>query len=136
MISEEKFLSYAKLKLHIDLPSVEETWLDGYESAKSNLDESKNPFPQGTTEYFHWQEGWWSGFYGEDPLFSLAGEVNSTAFRHDLTSVRLPSIESLVKNVWKNIQNHHWYIRAWHVMASAVGYLIIFELMDLLVYAE
>lgn len=64
-------LSLLKLRLHIEHPSVEESYVFGYEAAAAGLREEDNPFQQATREYEHWSEGWWAGFYGEPPLFSL-----------------------------------------------------------------
>ena len=59
------------LRFHIDHPSIEEAYCDGYESASAsaNVKEEDNPFKLGSIESDHWIEGWWAGFYGEPPLF-------------------------------------------------------------------
>ncbi len=75
MSQDNDILACSRLQLHLDKPDFEEVWLHGYESAFSNEDESVNPYHLGTREYQQWQDGWWAGFYEEDPLFSLAGEV-------------------------------------------------------------
>lgn len=64
-------LSMLKLKLNIEHPSVEESYVYGYEAAKAGIEEEDNPFTAKTREHAHWSDGWWAGFYGEEPLFSL-----------------------------------------------------------------
>ena len=57
---------------NINHPSLEECYCDGYACAKAEFDESANPFKKDSVEARHWSEGWWAGFYGEEPLFDLA----------------------------------------------------------------
>ncbi|MBB71748.1 MAG: transmission trait enhancer LetE [Legionellales bacterium] len=75
MKDNDNIIPFARLKHHIDVPNLEEVWLDGFESAQAELEEERNPYRQGSTEYFHWNEGWWAGFYEEEPLFDLAGNL-------------------------------------------------------------
>ncbi|KTC73883.1 transmission trait enhancer protein LetE [Legionella birminghamensis] len=63
---------YLRLRLNIDHPSLEECYVFGYECAVAELSEEENPYVEGTEEHNQWMEGWWAGFYGEEPLFSLA----------------------------------------------------------------
>ena len=64
-------LSMLKLKLNIEHPSVEESYVYGYEAAKAGVEEEDNPFGGMTRESEHWSEGWWAGFYGEEPVFPI-----------------------------------------------------------------
>lgn len=64
-------LPHIKLRLNIKHPSFEECYAYGYECATAQLLEEDNPYPLDTSEYEHWQNGWWDGFYGVKPLFSL-----------------------------------------------------------------
>jgi hypothetical protein len=57
------------LRLHLDYPSYEESYAFGYECAVKNLCEEENPYPVDSQEHAHWLEGWWAGFYAEEPLF-------------------------------------------------------------------
>ncbi|MBA2709086.1 MAG: transmission trait enhancer LetE [Tatlockia sp.] len=65
-----ELLSHIKLRFNIEHPSFEECYLDGYHCAKADISEEDNPFNKGSLEYEKWQDGWWAGFYGEEPLFS------------------------------------------------------------------
>ncbi len=64
-------LPHVKLRFNIDYPSLEESYVFGYECAFNDVAESENPFVIGTKEHEHWGDGWWAGFYGEEPAFSL-----------------------------------------------------------------
>ncbi|WP_131782641.1 transmission trait enhancer LetE [Legionella gresilensis] len=64
-------LPYIKLRFNIDHPDLEECYAYGYECAKAEIPEEENPYSIDTAEYEQWQEGWWAGFYGEEPLFSF-----------------------------------------------------------------
>ena len=66
-------LPYIRLDFNINHPSIEECYVDGYSAAMNEVEELRNPFKEGSAEARHWAEGWWAGFYGEEPLFTLAG---------------------------------------------------------------
>ncbi|OGV36624.1 MAG: hypothetical protein A3E88_03235 [Legionellales bacterium RIFCSPHIGHO2_12_FULL_35_11] len=68
-------LSHLKLKFNIDHPNVEESYSYGYESALASVPEDANPFAAGTLENEQWNDGWWAGFYGEQPLFLATDNV-------------------------------------------------------------
>ena len=64
-------LPHVRLDFNINHPALEECYVDGYASARALLDESENPFQADSVEALHWIEGWWAGFYGEEPLYDL-----------------------------------------------------------------
>ncbi|MGQ3891567.1 transmission trait enhancer LetE [Legionella sp. CNM-4043-24] len=64
-------LPHIKLRLNIDHPTFEECYAYGYECAVAEVAEEENPFAEGSEEHEQWAEGWWAGFYGEEPLFPL-----------------------------------------------------------------
>ncbi|MFI4918917.1 MAG: transmission trait enhancer LetE [Legionellales bacterium] len=65
-------LPHIKLRFNIDHPSDEECYLFGYECGLSEITEEDNPFQENSHEAELWLEGWWSGIYGETPLFALS----------------------------------------------------------------
>lgn len=67
-------LPHLRLQLNIKHPELEDCYVDGYECALAEIGEEENPFAENTPEHEHWQEGWWAGFYGEQPLFADAME--------------------------------------------------------------
>ena len=70
-------LADVKLRFTIEHPSFEECYAYGYECAAAELSEADNPFSPESRESEHWLEGWWAGFYGEQPLFEL-GDLDSS----------------------------------------------------------
>ena len=69
-------LPILKLRFNIEHPSIEESYLYGYDCANSGVEVEDNPFSAHTMEFEQWSEGWWAGFYNETPLFSLNESVN------------------------------------------------------------
>lgn len=60
-----------KLRFNIDHPTFEECYAYGYECALAEIGESENPYPANSKNSEQWVEGWWAGFYGEEPLYEL-----------------------------------------------------------------
>lgn len=73
-MNDTKMLPDIKLRFNIEHPSLEEAYVFGYECARSELGENENPFPADSLESEHWSNGWWAGFYDEEPAFVLDGE--------------------------------------------------------------
>ena len=75
MTTDESLVAEAKLLLEIDNPNYDEVWLEGYEESLADIEESANPYPEGSKEFEYWSEGWWAACYGEEPLFDYEGHV-------------------------------------------------------------
>ena len=71
-------LPHVKLRFNIEHPSYEECYIFGYECAISDVTEEDNPFAEGSQKSEQWLEGWWSGAYGEKPLFDLSNIEDET----------------------------------------------------------
>lgn len=69
MKTTEDMLPYVRLRFNIENPSYEDCYLEGYDSSKSDIDESYNPYEAMSAEAEQWSQGWWDQFYGEEPLF-------------------------------------------------------------------
>ena len=67
-------LSSMRIALHANNPDINDIWLEGYESANDDIDNDDNPYPTDSEAHYHWQEGWWAGFYHEEPVFSYSKE--------------------------------------------------------------
>ncbi len=74
-----ELLPHIKLRFNIEHPSFEECYAYGYECALAEMGEEENPFHAGSREFEQWQDGWWAGFYGEEPLFTLRDEAEPSA---------------------------------------------------------
>jgi len=66
-----ELLPHVKLRFNIEHPSIEECYVYGYECGKAEISEEENPYRAGSIENEHWLEGWWAGFYNDEPLFKL-----------------------------------------------------------------
>lgn len=81
------------LRFNIEHPNLEDCYAYGYECAQAEISEDDNPFRAGTQEHYQWTEGWWAGFYEEEPLFVLDQEgpakeaikdaANDTEYHHE-----------------------------------------------------
>ncbi len=60
-----------KLRLNITHPTYEDCYAYGYACAVASLELEANPYIIATRTAEQWEEGWWDGFYGNDPLFEL-----------------------------------------------------------------
>lgn len=79
MNTEQQILPHVRLQFHIQHPSLDDCWSEGYEYASTNMPEGDNPYKAGTSEHEYWQQGWWAGFYGEQPLFNTGGDLGDNS---------------------------------------------------------
>lgn len=70
-----ELLPLIKLRFNIEHPNFEDCYAFGYECALAEMNEEENPFRSGTRENEQWSDGWWAGFYGEEPLFEVAESI-------------------------------------------------------------
>lgn len=116
-------LAFSRLKLHVDKPDFEEVWLHGYESAFSDEDELMNPYDPESHEHQLWQDGWWAGFYEEDPLFSLAGEIYPEVKKAPETVAVAQQYHSPIKQRFQTILQ---------IMAALLAGFLLVEAVDLM----
>lgn len=83
-----------KLRFNIEHPNLEDCYVFGYQCAQNEVNEEENPFRDGTQEHEYWAEGWWAGFYGEEPIF----DVNSGLAEDEMT-----------ENAAANDQSYHYF---------------------------
>lgn len=114
-------LPHLKLHFNIDHPSLEECYVFGYECASADISEEENPFRTGSQESEHWLEGWWAGFYGEEPRYQLSdfSEISSSKEQHcaandQLYNENVSNIIALVLEITGII-----------AVSAAVGYQVI-----------
>ena len=76
MMSElTELLPHVRLHFDIHHPTLEECYLYGYECVCVGVTEEENPFSITSKEGEQWVEGWWAGFYGEEPMFNWEKDV-------------------------------------------------------------
>ncbi len=73
---------YLKLKFQLDNPNLEDCYLEGYKNALIDMTEDNNPFHQGSRESEQWLEGWWTGFYGNEPLYGFSKDELGERISH------------------------------------------------------
>lgn len=69
MSGHAELLPHIKFQFDLKHPTLEECYIFGYECALANIEEEANPYEATSKEGEQWVEGWWAGFYGEEPLF-------------------------------------------------------------------
>lgn len=82
MIKQDSILGDLKLRLNIEYPSLEECYAQGYESACEESVEENNPYQKGSKEFKFWQDGWWAGFYQEEPVFDISAFITKESSLH------------------------------------------------------
>ena len=92
-------VAQATLLFEIENPNYDELWLEGYEDGLASNQEEANPYPEDSTAYHYWSEGWWAAFYGEEPLFDYQGHVvgstETPSAQTDLTPTKQPRLRTL-----------------------------------------
>lgn len=86
MSEHNDVLPHVKLHFNLAHPNLEECYSYGYLCAVSEVSHDENPYKANTKEADQWSEGWWAGFYQEDPLFTEEDAVSSPEDT-DLTAV-------------------------------------------------
>ena len=75
MNDQTTVLPHIKFQFDLQHPTFEECYTYGYSCAIADVGEDENPYPAHSSESTHWLEGWWAGFYGEEPLFTWDDHV-------------------------------------------------------------
>ena len=68
-------LPHVKFHFNLQHPTLEECYTYGYECARADVSVEDNPYLETSKEGEQWLEGWWTGFYGESPLFDWEKDV-------------------------------------------------------------
>ena len=63
-----------KFRFHVEHPTLEECYAYGYECARTDVQEDDSPYAVSSLNHEQWIEGWWAGFYEDQPLFSFDAE--------------------------------------------------------------
>lgn len=111
------------LRLNMDHPDYEEAYCFGYECAEAGMSEQDNPFRVGKSGYEPWLEGWWAGFYGEEPLFVMEKTLEDTLTVDSITAAN-------------DTEYHHDFGRYWSKFLTITGaltatVLIGYQIIDL-----
>lgn len=115
-------LPYVRLRFNLEHPTYEECYNFGYECALENINESENPFAEGSNKYEQWAEGWWMGFYEEKSLF----EEN---IADKEVQILTPIITSANQPVFKKHKEAFW-LKAFEItgviaVSAFIGYQVL-----------
>lgn len=123
-MNDTSMLADLRLQFNIKYPSLEECYLDGYHSAQADLTELSNPYPIQGKEHNSWLEGWWAGFYEEEPLFTLEEKT-------PLTSPAISQVTAVNDETYTTAKEN-FFIKLIEISgAIAISALIGYQLIDL-----
>lgn len=128
-----ELLPYVKLLFEVDNPSLEECYQWGYQMAQDGLEESENPFMEtnaDSKEAEYWNQGWWDGCYGVEPMF----EVEPVATAHaETTMAEAPSLTELSANEDQFEVNKESKMTTVAKLAAAVaGAFLSYQVIDMI----
>lgn len=122
-------LPHLRLQLNTKCPKLEDCWMDGYEAAQAGVEEDDNPFESDSNEHEHWCQGWWAGFYAEEPMYQAVGDLdNATKLT---TQVVGSGKQAANESLWTNPKVRLWVTRAAKVAAIVAVSVACYELADL-----
>ena len=121
-------LPHIKLRFNIEHPSFEECYVYGYECALADVGEEENPFHKNTQEHEQWTEGWWAGFYGENPIFELAAEAENLDLKKEKEAANDQAYHLISSFVTSNFLANMLKITGAIAATAVVGYQV-FELV-------
>ena len=132
MNKQQDILPYAKLLLNIDFANYDEVYLDGFDSAKAEKTDENNPYQEGSVEHFYWSEGWWAGFYEQEPLFTWDTVASATSVQaQSATQVKAQVAD--VQAIDKTKNKHSAIKLYWQVFAALLASLMVYEMVDLMI---
>ena len=129
-MNDKNALAYAQLQFQVEVPNLEETWLDGYQAGMKEQAEESNPYAMDSKEYALWNEGWWAGFYQEEPLFSLDGTVHAKQTKAQVMQAEKKaekSVSKIAKMPGKYI------IRTIQIFGAILAAAVCYQLADLVI---
>lgn len=122
--NEQALINHMRLQLNVKYPDLQGIWLDGHASAQQEVAIETNPYPQGSSEYHYWSEGWWSGFYGEPALFNEADELSSYT---ELAVAHKPALPIVITTA------KQWLKRVGKLASAVFVTMVIYEVADIIV---
>jgi|TARA_R110000868_G_scaffold155976_1_gene382637 hypothetical protein len=109
-----------KFRFHVKYPTLEECYAYGYESARADVQEDDNPYVTNSLNYEQWSEGWWAGFYDDQPLFSFDAE-----HPEDDRAILAPANDHSFHGVCENYLLRALEIASVIAVSAILGYQVI-----------
>lgn len=130
MNGQDDILPYLRLMLNIHHPGLEECWIEGYTSAKAEQDEEDNPYQPSTSEYEHWLQGWWEGFYGNEAWREISSYHLENNDKHamQIAQEKVSKLRRLSNNIRKKA---NCLIKISSVIAAM--FLVSYQLYDFII---
>ncbi|MCH9717461.1 MAG: transmission trait enhancer LetE [Gammaproteobacteria bacterium] len=114
-------LPHLKFHFHVDHPTLEECYAYGYECALADVQEDDNPYQVNSPEQEQWLEGWWAGFYNEQPLFSF-----------DIEPENNRAVLEPVNDASYHAEQSHYFLRVLEIAGViAVSALLSYQVIDI-----
>lgn len=128
----ETLLPHLRLQFNIEHPGLEECYAYGYECGKAELDEQENPFSENSAEYAQWAEGWWAGFYGEEPLYALTSQEELVErVQAQLQSV---DVEQAANDKWFSTEMTQWISKVSKIAGALAATAVVgYQIVDMVV---
>lgn len=122
MTQLQDILPHVTLRFNIENADLEDCWVEGYQCASAEIDEEQNPFEADTAEYQQWNQGWWAGFYGEEPIYAVSTD---TSFEE------LP-VDAANEESWQKIQTKSWLGKVVKITGAIAATAVIgYQLVDM-----
>jgi hypothetical protein len=114
-------LPHLKFHFHVEHPTLEECYAYGYECALVDVQEDDNPYRLNSPEQEQWLEGWWAGFYNEQPLFSF-----------DIEPENNRAVLEPVNDASYHAEQSNYFLRALEIAGViAVSALLSYQVIDI-----
>ncbi|MBS0358075.1 MAG: hypothetical protein JSS53_02225 [Proteobacteria bacterium] len=126
MNGSTQIFPYLQLQMNLQHPCLEDCWLDGYDAARDNQAEESNPYKPNTAEFLQWSEGFWSGFYGEQPLFETHNNMGVMATQYISQVSSQPAAN---EHFWNNPRVRLWATRTLKVAGAIAASIAMYEFL-------
>lgn len=124
MTTTTSLLPDIKLRFNIEHPSFEECYAYGYACAEAGIAEDANPYRASSKASEQWIEGWWAGFYGEEPLYALTTDGDEETLFHDAANDATYIEHRSMTDFWVKVLEVTGMV--------AVSAMVSYQLIDLL----
>ncbi len=130
-MKKQELETYLRFLKSIQKPDLEGVWLDGRDCAEHQLSLRDNPYSKDSKEHLYWNEGWWAGFYEEEPL-SLLSESTSVVTDNNKTLSNIMSKKAINNSISKGIKIiSEWVEDISFIAGTFMTGFIIYELVDI-----
>lgn len=132
MNKEEQLLSHMRLKFNIQHPNLEDAYIEGFEAALEEMSEDVNPYPADSTVASQWSEGWWAGFYGEEPIYEYQPSTSAEVESITATVTEVETKPAANSSKWTTPGVKRWAKHAMRIAGALAATAVVgYQLIDL-----